>query len=400
MSHKIKESLPAAAEFEATREASRVGAEGAGQGRAKRLRRLFVDYLPVLDEFGDIDHIEEHFDELDRASGFYLRKVIRTSIELPDAVKTYVRTEGGAQEALLDLCRRLRREIDGGKGLKLIFDDLPDGSRLPKWKYRLAGRVREEKIGEGGIPAEMLGLVKDDAQYWRRPEWKRWFGRALQAKRDEIITRHIAATFGAASGEYPGSGRISAPDRLEGDLRRLLRTFAARYRLPEELAELIRDVECCVMRPAAGAAGGDDRHAASTRSVLFRIMERHFQDRPDILRLLGEQLTPHDSDTGMTQDGPVSCPTLATAGPAPEIRETVIHLVRGALAQFGPLEGSTYEVLADYLVGLLTGDGGNRKAAATFRAEVAFLDASGQVIVKDVIRLRHVVQDLYRKSYA
>ncbi|MEY4723429.1 MAG: hypothetical protein RLZZ324_942 [Candidatus Parcubacteria bacterium] len=53
------------------------------------------------------------------------------------------------------------------------------------------------------VPPRITALVLSSPQYFMTPDYRSWIGRTKQRKREEIITREIAAMFAEASGNAP-----------------------------------------------------------------------------------------------------------------------------------------------------------------------------------------------------
>jgi len=160
------------------------------------LRRRFVSYSFGVGESGNLELVDS-YEEFDVALGQYNRKEVRT--ELPPQLAQRVTEESRTQ--LAQYCSVLRHELDQG-GLKLFFDPVGRGSLRPKWRYRLTGRTHTDYVtveddidiradsydhNPDSVPSWIMQLVQHDYRYHLTPEWRSWFGRKMQRKREEII---------------------------------------------------------------------------------------------------------------------------------------------------------------------------------------------------------------------
>lgn len=157
-------------------------------------KRRFVEYrLSRTGEGGDFIVIDI-FDEFNPIIDEYERKREATSIDVP--------AQFG--QKFVQLCTEVRRELDRF-GLKIFFDPPGAGGGIrPKWRYKLGGRMRTDfaEVTDGTaeecdpyesdpdvVPADIVEMVRADREYYRRKEWKDWFGRKLQRKREEVVRR-------------------------------------------------------------------------------------------------------------------------------------------------------------------------------------------------------------------
>ncbi|MFA6603550.1 MAG: hypothetical protein WCT10_01755 [Patescibacteria group bacterium] len=189
----------------------------------------------------------------------------RTAIRLPEALAAQITSGEVSPEEMLAYCEKLRRSLDGKEnegGLRLHFDpqrsqdDAPD-VWLPKWKYgrkeisgsksQLVPQYQMINIGEEPwiekksrsadpdiLPPNLNQIANDywregGRQYWRENQtWKDWYGKALQRKREDIITAELnRGGFGvaaAAETDRPATERqekaapkilVPAPEREE-----------------------------------------------------------------------------------------------------------------------------------------------------------------------------------------
>jgi len=164
-------------------------------GRADQLpKRRFVEYRLSREGEGGGFEVVDIFDEFNLVTDEYERKREPTRIYLP---------EGVGQE-FIAACTEVRRELDQF-GLKIFFDAVSgEGQIRPKWRYRLDGRMRTDfarvcpetdghrdpyESDPDVVPLEIAALVNSDREYYRSREWKEWFGRKLQRKREQVVVR-------------------------------------------------------------------------------------------------------------------------------------------------------------------------------------------------------------------
>jgi len=163
--------------------------------RADQLpKRRFVEYRLSREGQGGGFEIVDIFDEFNLVTDEYERRREPTRIRIPD----------GAGQEFIAACTEIRRELDR-YGLKIFFDSADvEGFVRPKWRYRLDGRMCTDfarvcpETDDGRdpyesdpdvVPIEIADLVSSDREYYRSREWKEWFGRKLQRKREQIVVR-------------------------------------------------------------------------------------------------------------------------------------------------------------------------------------------------------------------
>ncbi len=214
-------------------------------------KRRFLDYRLEHDQVSDGFLIVEEFEEWDRARNEYRLKRIGSDIELPSRAVQMLSKPGNeaAAQAILGFCSGLRRELDKA-GVKVYFD-IPrvDDGAVPlraKWTYYLDGRrvddyidwetlpdvkemirlfethkelwslVRtmaegmpsENELAAVGVHAERLEEARDafeamrhlfakygNCRYYETREWKTWYGKAMQSKRERIVSAALAKKF-------------------------------------------------------------------------------------------------------------------------------------------------------------------------------------------------------------
>jgi len=89
----------------------------------------------------------------------------------------------------------LRLEVDDGKGVKLFIDRPKDspGKFVPKWKYCIEGKTREDVFAAEEMPNEVVAVVRGGDDYWKDATYRSWFGRSMQRKREEVLVEAVLA---------------------------------------------------------------------------------------------------------------------------------------------------------------------------------------------------------------
>jgi hypothetical protein len=213
------ETAPKAAEPSATPVIER-----RGDGKPP-LKRVFKGYRVAHDGINDKLMIVEDVDVYDDAKGAYEPKQgIPTKIGIPESLQGRI-MEPAVSNAIVEAATEVRTKLDES-GLKLFLDEarweIPttqaqnertavvnkDGSvkRLYlKWKYKIEETQRaKDFLDLSEVPDNILKLLKEDKDYWKRPEWKKWFGVQMQKKREEIISQEILRAIGQGIGEAEG----------------------------------------------------------------------------------------------------------------------------------------------------------------------------------------------------
>ena len=190
------------------------------------LKRVFKHYRVAHDGINDKLVIVEDVDVYDDTKQAYEPKQgITTKIGIPESLQGRIMTEPEIGQAIVEAAAEVRTKLDEN-GLKLFLDEarweIPaeqakneraavvekDGSvkRLYlKWKYKIDEKQHAKDFLElSEVPADVLKLLKEDKDYWTRPEWKKWFGVQMQKKREEIITEKILEAIGQGKGEKLG----------------------------------------------------------------------------------------------------------------------------------------------------------------------------------------------------
>lgn len=160
-------------------------------------KRKFSAYNVQTDEESGQAHVTEDYQDWDRRRQEYrTRKNVPTGITVPDALVTDMSTDASLQERFTSFCGKIREELDE-RGVKLFFDPskTEGGDKVPKWKFFLNGRPIEHYLTLADLPSEISAMVREDSAYFNKPEYKRWFGKSMQQKREQIISDLAAEHF-------------------------------------------------------------------------------------------------------------------------------------------------------------------------------------------------------------
>lgn len=276
---------------------------------------LFRGYELVREPRTGFWCVYENRDRLNETTGLYEpnEHPIRTMIIVPEVCMSELEAGSSAKtEEIICHCESARRRLDqagGDGGLKLLFDrrygrDGQQAGWQPKWKYQsepfatagaddpFARRLRRasERIlliarDDWGVaarrvedpdilPKNLYQLACDhwdrraagqfSPEYWKTPLWRDWFGKAIQRKRESIISEELARRYAAAA-----ETAVTAAGDADGQLahqaldaaRNLLPLFRHIYRLPGERESLVKHLSASVAAVVAelGAqAGGED----------------------------------------------------------------------------------------------------------------------------------------------
>jgi hypothetical protein len=157
-------------------------------------KRRFVEYRLAREAEGGDFAVYDIFDEFNPVTDEYERKREVTSIDVP----------AGLGQEFISACTAIRREIDRF-GMKMFFDNIGSyGKTHPKWRYRLSGRLRTDFVrvadedhedpydgDPDSVPVGIVEMVRADREYYRKKDWKIWFGRKLQRKREDVIRQEV-----------------------------------------------------------------------------------------------------------------------------------------------------------------------------------------------------------------
>lgn len=167
------------------------------KGTLHGLRRRFVRYA-LYDRGTDFDLVEI-YEELDISLRDYVTKEVLINLS-KDIKHNFVSAH--SRQQLLDACTRIRQDLDQ-YGLKIFFDPAVQGDLpRPKWRYRIAGKTHNEHMAliagnepedaylenPNQMPERIARLTVRNYRYHTTSEWKNWFGRKLQRKREQIMS--------------------------------------------------------------------------------------------------------------------------------------------------------------------------------------------------------------------
>ncbi|MFH1047735.1 MAG: hypothetical protein V1738_05505 [Patescibacteria group bacterium] len=160
------------------------------------LRRRFIGYSFKVDNSAQLVLIDK-YEELDFKTRSYIYK--EDVLRLPACIKP--QNIASHLNDLTAVCNSLRQELEQC-GLKIFFDPAPNEELRPKWRYRLNGQIKTDYMtiaidsnqpsdsyeeDSNQLPQKILQLVRRDNAYHTTLDWKLWFGRKMQKKREEII---------------------------------------------------------------------------------------------------------------------------------------------------------------------------------------------------------------------
>ncbi len=184
---------------EAPREEAAAAPVETREPREKRERgqqkRRFVDYR-VIPEDGGGFAIEEDYEEWDDETKGYKAKTVKTSIGFTSTLAEKMAADPEVAGTVAGFAGQIRGELDGS-GVKIFFDRPKSEPEkiYPKWKYALEGKTVQEPIRPDEIPAEVMDEVRKNKEYFKTDAWKKWFGKRMQRKREEVITAELAKLF-------------------------------------------------------------------------------------------------------------------------------------------------------------------------------------------------------------
>lgn len=175
------------------------------ESERKTPARKFVCYGFKKDAGGHW-HVSETYEKRIGQTNDTEHVEIKTAIDIPDDLaKELERGDSSVLgDAYLNTCETIRNELDasGDEGLKLFFDGwdakrkgkVDPKSIKPRWKYFLPD-VDERQSDDGEVPEHILQLVIDHPKdYFTQKEYKEWYGKSLQEKREAIINKVVLKT--------------------------------------------------------------------------------------------------------------------------------------------------------------------------------------------------------------
>lgn len=297
------------------RTASPVGTASVGPKDKQRSARpktwLFRGYQLVREPRTGFWCVHENRDRLNEATGLYEpnEKPIRTAIAVPETCWPDLAADQLKGQEVVAFCEAVRRRLDqsGGEGgLKLLFDcrygrDGQPAGWQPKWKHQseppaasgdpFARRLRHvsERLllvaRDNWDPSsrhvddpdlmpndlfqlacgywDMRSVGQRPAEYWKTPLWRDWFGKAIQRKREAVISEELSCRFMTLEPtvSVPAGGPDEALTRQALDAaRNLLPLFRHINRLPGDraalLTHLINSVSTVIVE-LGGSIGSD-----------------------------------------------------------------------------------------------------------------------------------------------
>jgi hypothetical protein len=206
--------------------------EGRNERKEKRERnqpkRRFLGYRVAPEADGGFG-IEEDYEEWDDQDQAYKAKTVKTSIAFTSTLAEKMAADPDVAATVSGFAGQVRGELDRS-GVKIFFDrpKTEPEKIYPKWKYALEGRTAQEPIKIDEIPQEVMDEVRKNKEYFKTDVWKKWFGKRMQRKREEIISAELAKLFPER-----------APEEARGERKPVKTEAVAREPefAPEEAAE-------------------------------------------------------------------------------------------------------------------------------------------------------------------
>ncbi|HSD12094.1 MAG TPA: hypothetical protein VLC10_00915, partial [Patescibacteria group bacterium] len=158
-------------------------------------KRRFVEYRVAPDADGGFA-IEEDYEEWDDQDKTYKAKTVKTTIAFTTTLAEKMAADPEVALTVAGYAGQIRGELDRS-GVKIFFDrpkSEPD-KIYPKWKYGLEGKTVQDPIKLDEIPPEVMEEVRKNKEYFKTDAWKKWFGKRMQRKREEVITAELAKLF-------------------------------------------------------------------------------------------------------------------------------------------------------------------------------------------------------------
>jgi hypothetical protein len=431
-------------------------------------KRRFAAYrLERTPETGDFYFIEE-FEEWDRVANAYRLKRQKADIRLPaDANRRLAADDRDFRQPMLELCNSLRRELDA-KGVKIYFD-IPkdDGGTMPvraKWTYFLMGRRVDESLDFESLPdvREMVrpcesgkelwpliescdGQPDDDAflaagfcredlgvvrarfsrirdlhrkygacRYYETRDWRVWFGKAMQLKREQVISGELERLCDARPAEVPFGEMADLPSGS----RPAVPDAATRAKALADAADMIVHLMGGLSVPQSyGQAeiAADSHIMGLARSLLDLVFRKYGH--------VGSAVCMTDADVAEFVSGILAGIRVDLAPKAPKtdngagspmkvgadlrirvvsgdlcasIREIIEHAVSTANgASDSELNPNLTQLIGNRLEALLRG-AGDGDTMAKFRGGIAEFDETrGELVVHDMTRLSQFIRKLY-----
>lgn len=435
---------------------------GTNPSEAAPKKRRFVAYRLERDGQAASFYFNEEFEEWDRAAGEYRLKRVKANIAVPtEARRRFEAGDDLFRQSLAEFCNGLRRELDG-RGVKVYFD-IPKGEDASapmraKWTYFLLGRRVDETIEWDALPSvkEMIRVSETNKHLWPRVEnaaadavpseepptdvadalrrlrhlhrkygtcryyatreWKLWFGKAMQAKRDRLIAGEVQRLCDERFPEEPFGAKEPPPvEELDA---------AVREKIIVEAERLLEGVVGRMDLPADGSPESSaDRHIAGLAKSLVELLSNRYNaqcerrtDRDAIASLVAETLERRreirEREAARTESAAEEiCRRLESGagsfsvdiGSAAEGLEQVLLRVTERFVKYpltGPPEEAEFDSGAVELIASRTRTLASGEAATAvaekFRDHVASYDpTTGRLTVHDVRRLEAFVSRLY-----
>ena len=271
-------------------------------------KRRFVEYRLEREPDHGSHYISETYEEWDASVGTYRQKTVRTDIVLPQSALDLLAAElpDDYRRQIADYCGQLRRGLDRD-GVKVYFDipkNLDEDQTVlrAKWSYFFDGHridepipaeilpvvsemvvvcetgkalwplaerdsgqvVSDAEICAAGFPPEAVPAARQQLQaimemrrkygscrYYETKEWKNWYGRAMQAKRERLIgTRLEKRVFESRWAADVAGGERQALYEIALDTA----ASAARDQVLRDISDQLRTMLCSVPLPECHCA--------------------------------------------------------------------------------------------------------------------------------------------------
>lgn len=139
----------------------------------------------------------------------YDTSAVNTDIVLPENIRERWNSDAAFRNEVLRLVTDMRDEME--EKVYLMFDNLPKeiesadaqefranrATLAPKWKYRQDGKWQYRPFDATTIPDKAFDtLLANPRNYHKLHEWKSWFGRPLQAIREQVISERLTERYG------------------------------------------------------------------------------------------------------------------------------------------------------------------------------------------------------------
>lgn len=265
--------------------------------RVAPLRRVFERYFAEVGTDGTVRLKEKVNIWDDRLEG-YKQKTQETAITFTGTLLAQLAKQPELLETVIARCTSLRLDLDGRlptkkDAAKIYYDpNAKTGSFDAGWKYTLDGVERsKEYIAE--FPKDIMALVTaHERSYFTMSAYKKWYGTALQAKREEIISRQLASEYPDAQQPtvaMADSASVEPESRkaIESEVWRELQTTAASvlagkmetlFVLPSRMAEYVTfltETVLEVIQKANPEATAEDAKCLVREALLARHRDNH-----------------------------------------------------------------------------------------------------------------------------